>query len=760
IDYLKIISKFTGIEFETIPVITNELDLKAKALEVDIFPTFKVSDREPYTNFTNPFMYNNRVIITRSSDSSFITNLNIFNGKKAAIVKGLKIYKKTFEEYPKIKLIEKTTLLGALESVSKSEADVYVGGMIVEPFLIQKNNLFNLKIAGVMDFPPVPYMFGVRKDYPELIGILNKAIALVTKEEQKLITQKYFSVKFEYKTDWYEILKWSAFISSIFIVILGISLLWNRRLANEINMRKSTENELKKAKETAERATRIKSEFLANMSHEIRTPMNAIMGMSKLLLENEHSSQQKKYLNIINSAADNLLIIINDILDISKIEANKIEFDYQNINIYEVVNDIKNILHLPAFNKGIKLIGEVDKDLPFIRTDPIRLKQIILNLGNNAVKFTERGEVSINVRSVKETDTNITLSISVIDTGIGIPKGKKELLFQPFLQLSNDMTKKNHGTGLGLVISKRLVELMGGIINVESEEGKGSTFCFVITFEKGSSGNALEYEDYITDINNINENLKILVAEDNLFNQEVIKGFIKKHKLTMVLNGEKVIEILKENTFDIILMDIQMPLMDGITATKIIRDKNSNVLNHDIPIVAMTAYAMKEDIDLCFKSGMNGYISKPISSKKLNLELIKVLGIKPGKRGNNQEINSKNNQFNSLSIMQLVNNDIGLALNITEIFVNNYIDIITEVKNAINNNDAEKLEIKSYKLKGEIGYFSDFGRELAFKLQQMGKNKDLLNANDIYEELKKEVETLIPLLKDFVEKNRNFTKNL
>ncbi|MBF0103258.1 MAG: response regulator, partial [Desulfobacterales bacterium] len=255
--------------------------------------------------------------------------------------------------------------------------------------------------------------------------------------------------------------------------------------------------------------------------------------------------------------------------------------------------------------------------------DSIRLKQIILNLGNNAVKFTQQGIVSIDVSIEKETDTHVTLCFTVNDTGIGISLDKINHLFQPFSQVSK---VKSGGTGLGLAISKRLVELMGGTIHVESKEGKGSKFWFVLPFEKG----LIEYKDNQQYSSNnsgksIHKDLKILIAEDSLFNQEIIKEILKNHQLTVVENGKEAVKLLENNAFDVIFMDVQMPEMDGITATKLIRDKNSMVMNHDIPIIATTAYAMKEDCDLCLASGMDGYISKPIRIAELNRELNRVV---------------------------------------------------------------------------------------------------------------------------------------
>ncbi|MBF0398950.1 MAG: DUF3365 domain-containing protein [Desulfobacterales bacterium] len=509
----------------------------------------------------------------------------------------------------------------------------------------------------------------------------------------------------------------------------------------EISERKKIEEDLVIAKEIAESATVAKSQFIATMSHEIRTPMNAIIGSSKILLEMNSSDDQKKYLNIINAAGNNLLSIINDILDLSKIEAGKIDLEYQDTDLSDIMNNVKNILYPLAIAKGIEIFSkQINKQCPVIKADPIRLKQILLNLGNNAVKFTCQGAISIDVSIEKETDTHVTLSFTVEDTGIGISKDKMNQLFQPFSQVSK---VKVGGTGLGLTISKRLIELMGGTIHIKSEEEKGSKFCFVIPFEKGMAQDKfVKYEE------NIAQNLKILVAEDNIFNQEVIKGLLKNWQLTIVNNGKEAIEILENNSFDVILMDIQMPEMDGLTATKVIRDKNSMVMNHDIPIIAMTAYAMKEDHDLCLNSGMNGYVSKPVDFEKLNSEIKRVF--------NNEKKNEHKSaaaQFNHNEFLQSVANNKSMALKLIQIFIDkSYPESIDKIKTAIDNKDGEMLKKTSHRFKGAISYFSDTGQQLAFKLQQMGEQEEFNDAKKVYEELKKEVESLISVLRDFAKK--------
>ncbi|MBF0100009.1 MAG: response regulator [Desulfobacterales bacterium] len=507
--------------------------------------------------------------------------------------------------------------------------------------------------------------------------------------------------------------------------------------------------ELRDAIKSAETANQSKSAFLANMSHEIRTPMNAIIGSSKILLEMNNTDEHKKFLNIINSAGHTLLTIINDILDLSKIEAGKIHIEHKDVSLTEVFNEVRYILYPIALSKNIELIFE-KFDVPVIKSDSIRLKQILLNLGNNAVKFTSRGVVSIGIFIEEETDTHVTLCFTVEDTGIGIPQDKMDQLFQPFSQVSR---VKVGGTGLGLTISKKLVELMGGTIHLKSVEGKGSIFWFIIPFEKGSITPLNESTQHADKEDYFQYNLKILIVEDNKFNQEIIKNILKKHQLTIIENGKEAVHILENNSFDVILMDIQMPEMDGFTTTKFIRDRTSKVIDHDIPIIAMTAYAMQEDRDLCLASGMNGYVSKPISQERLNNELKRVVKITDDVKSEPQSNITQSVQFKEDSFINSLFNHSSLSFEVIEMFIDStYPETIAGIKNAVDTRNAKMLEIISHNLKGFISSFSDNGKQLAIKLEKMGRKQDFVNANEVYIELKKELDSLIPLLREYSKK--------
>ncbi|MGZ9736423.1 response regulator [Flavobacterium sp. GNP002] len=413
-------------------------------------------------------------------------------------------------------------------------------------------------------------------------------------------------------------------------------------VARDVTNQKIIETELIEAKVFAENSTIIaenavkaKQQFLSNMSHEIRTPMNAIIGFTKVVLRTDITDKQKEYLNAIKISGDALIVLINDILDLAKVDAGKMTFEKTPFKMKSSIAAMLHLFETKIQEKNLKLVKEYDSKIPDVLVgDPIRLHQIILNLVSNAVKFTSKGKITVSVDLLHEDEDKVILKFAVTDTGIGISEEKIGTIFENFQQATSETSRLYGGTGLGLAIVKQLIEPQNGTIRVNSTIHKGSTFSFTLPFQKTNSD--VELENELTEIDSEMKNIKVLVVEDIALNQLLMKTLLDDFgfELDIAENGKIAIEKLQEKDFDIILMDLQMPEMNGFEATKYIR----NTMHSTIPIIALTADVTTVDVDKCKAVGMNDYIAKPVDETELYNKIIGTL--KKSKLDKKEEIST------------------------------------------------------------------------------------------------------------------------
>ncbi len=426
-------------------------------------------------------------------------------------------------------------------------------------------------------------------------------------------------------------LTYSGFAGLVLVLLLSFFIYRNYAFQKKANVIIKREKEnAEHQRRRAERSEQFKQQFLANMSHEIRTPMNAVSGMTDLLLDKQPRPDQQKYLNVISKSSDILLHIINDILDLSKIEAGKLELEQIDFSLPDTLQQVRETLAIKSEEKGLQLFTTIDEKIPEVLVgDPFRLNQILINLGGNAIKFTDKGSVEIKVELLEINDGRAKTQFSITDTGAGIPEEKLDSLFKEFQQANASDTRKYGGTGLGLSISKQLVELQGGSIAVESKVGSGTTFSFQASFAQGSVERLTERQKGEQQADgSILNGLNILLADDNEYNRLVVTealGLKSKVIIDEAANGEEAVQMMQTKAYDVVLMDVQMPIMNGLDATRFIRTKLPSPANNT-PIIALTASMLRNDLDKCTDAGMNTYVPKPFKIWQLIAAIADLTG--------------------------------------------------------------------------------------------------------------------------------------
>lgn len=714
----------------------NETLNLIKTNKIDMIDALSVSkSRLEYLNFSTTYIGAEIVIIANSLNDKYVNNIKKISNKKIATVKGYSIVEKVKLDYPEVnEFILFSNPLEGLKKLSSSQIDYFILDIPSFEYYSKKHGLSNLKIVGPTGYD-YKYGFGILKSHDELLPIMNKLLSLVSQERKNEIYRKWIRLDYHKRID-YDLI-WKIIVIAFF-VILG-TVYWNRKLQIEIADKKKTQKELEKknlriekilkiadrqqkelmnlnhkleeSTQIAENATKQKSEFLANMSHEIRTPMNSVIGFTELLDKEIINPVQKDYLNSIKRGGHALLGIINDILDLSKIEAGKLEIRNESLNPTNLFLEIESIFHAKIISKNINFEIEIDKSIPeYIIIDSVRIRQILFNLIGNAIKFTEKGSIKLKVQNLFKNDikSKIDLIFTIEDTGMGIGKEDLENIFNAFEQQKGQSNVKYGGTGLGLAICSKLVKMMNGKIEVESKKGKGSIFRVVLYDIAVSSISHNIIVEKIDFSNIVFEKASILVVDDISENRKLVKASLKNFDFEIIMaeNGKEAIDILNNIKIDLIFMDLRMPVMNGYEAASII--KNDKKLKK-IPLIALTASVMEKDLKKVSKYGFDAYLRKPVILDDLIEEISNFL---------------KYDFINEKSSMENLSEDIEID--------------IDKLKYIIGKLDTEfKLKWNEVKDKGDFSLIESFVDELE---ELSNEYKIMLLANYI-KELKMHLES-------------------
>nr|WP_320051287.1 transporter substrate-binding domain-containing protein [uncultured Desulfuromonas sp.] len=620
-DYLERISQRTGLHFEA----RRQRDLSEA---IDAFSTQQIDmiDATGYAtgrfetmDFSSEHVRVDHVIVVRRSARQY-RRISELAHHTAGCVDGNVVAGKILKDVPDISLKRFANAARGLKALSRGEIDAFVIDLPTFDYYSEKAGLSNLKVSGATPYSYSLY-FGIQKNLPELRAIINKALLSIDLNERREIYRRWIAFDYEAEVD-YRLLWQSA---AIFLVIIAATLFWNRRLKAEIGRRRQAEAALLVAKETAEQATRAKSVFLAHMSHDIRTPLNSVIGFTDILDTLIKDPIQKGYLRSIKIGGKALLGIINDILDLSKIEAGQMVLHRESVNPHQLFQDMEQLFHEQIRQKNLRFVIDVDEKLPSsLLLDAVRLRQILLNLIGNAIKFTEQGHVTLRVSKIfrDQQCSKLDLKIDVEDSGMGINPDDHESIFQMFQQSKGQDERRFGGSGLGLAICQKLVTMMDGEIHVSSTVGQGSTFSVVLhTVDVGTTVPRSRDNDETTIVF---EPGCIMIVDDVADNRQLIQAVFSEMPIRVIEaeNGQQALDLLAREAVDLVLMDLRMPVLGGEETAE---QMKRNEALRQIPIIALTASVLETELAQLEKRGFDGYLRKPIERNDLLREMARFL---------------------------------------------------------------------------------------------------------------------------------------
>ena len=616
-DYVKVLNSKLHNLLNLSPQETwGEVVKLIKEKKIDILPcAAKTKGRELYMNFSEPYLSLPLVILS-NIDFPFFTGIDAIKDRRIGFIEDHASIAIIGQDYNDLNIVVVKTTEEGVRKVSTGEIDLFIDNLTSITYVVKKIQLKNVKIASSTNYT-YDLRFAVRKDWPELIPIINRVLKSITKAERSQTLNKWTKIKSNRFIDWLSIWEISLSITAVAAIIILFIAHSNRLLAKSAISLTHARNE-------AVNSAKVKGEFLANMSHEIRTPMNAIIGVSQMLIESNLDKVQHRYTQIIVDSAQNMLMIVNEILDISKIESGHMKMEFTEFNFDDILLSVSNIIGIKAQKKGLKLIFNIDHAIPHVLiSDPLRLSQVLINLLDNAMKFTEKGTVSLTVKVLEKTEQEVKVYFEVTDTGIGLNDKECSTLFKPFQQADMSTTRKYGGTGLGLAISKKIIEIMNGDISVKSTKGKGSCFFFTVKFGfKENNQQQVQLREELSYFK------KILIITGSRHLNKLLGKYIKDLSATevQVNTGQEAISAIKEvgMTFDLIITTWQLPDMQCIELAKEI--SHGSISPNNTKIIVIIDAGDNTKITKLNKVGIRNYIIKPVTRSVVHKSIKEALG--------------------------------------------------------------------------------------------------------------------------------------
>lgn len=625
-DYVALLEERIGFDLQVVPDLTwTQAYYQALDGDIDILPAVsKTANREQFFAFSDMYYEIRRVIVTRNTNTAVRTMSDLFG--RTIAVQTNSSHHSFLEAYPEINISQYATVGDALTAVSEGSEYAFVGNLATSDYLIKSNGLTNLRFVTVPSDTKIGLHFAVLKDNTVLLSILNKALATITTQERVDINSRWVTIDTD--TDYGPLIQTIIGVIVLFALAGGISMFWIVRLKREVDQRKKTQVELEQAKRIAEEANLVKSTFMARMSHEIRTPLNAITGMSYLLKKTNVSLTQRLYADRITQASQTMLSLINDILDYSKIEANKIELETITFSIDQIIHNLMSIMAVKMEDKGLNFRFIKDSSIPvWFFGDPKRLEQIIMNLLNNAIKFTDKGEIAFEIHETAREDALHHLTFTIKDTGIGMSKQTLDQLFTPFTQADSSINRRFGGSGLGLSIVKYLVELMGGTVKVFSTEGKGSTFIVSLSLTADTAKEASERDESSADFL---KTVRTLVCDKSTSSLTMVETYLHSYGMPCELTtsstaAESILELANgemKNPFDLVIMDYDTPPEKGL---EFVARLKAHPKLRRIPKVIMLLPMQRTDLfDQLGQHHIDSGVGKPVISSILHNSIIEL----------------------------------------------------------------------------------------------------------------------------------------